>query len=463
MPIPVLGAGCSVTGVNLMRTTRLAGTALLLVGAIGVLPQPSCAGHDPRVPKARFATFNASLNRSAEGRLAADLATADSAQARAVAEIIQRTAPDVLLLNEFDYDAEGRAASEFKRNYLAVPQNGRTPIDYPYVFFAPSNTGIPSGFDLNHDGSVGGADDALGFGAFPGQYGMLILSRYPILLNRVRTFQHFLWKDMPDARLPDDPSTRLSGDWYSQAQLAVLPLSSKSHWDVPVAIDGRVVHALASHPTPSVYDGDEDRNGRRNADEIRFWADYINPRASAYIYDDAGESGGLARGEVFVILGDLNADPNDGDSFPGAVGQLLENSRINASFAPESLGGRCDDQTGWDQPGAFGCPVPRHCGFQRASGSTGVGNRIRVFQASAGGATDVSRLASITDASRLATMKKTLLLDLGRLPGVILDNVEGVAFGPRLPDGARSLVLVSDNNFSADGQLTQFLAFKVIE
>jgi hypothetical protein len=53
--------------------------------------------------------------------------------------------------------------------------------------------------------------------------------------------------------------------------------------------------------------------------------------------------------------------------------------------------------------------------------------------------------------------RKTLLLDLDEL-GIPLDNVEGMTFGPRLPDGRQSLVLVSDNNFAAT-QFTQFLLF----
>ena len=60
---------------------------------------------------------------------------------------------------------------------------------------------------------------------------------------------------------------------------------------------------------PSCYSGPEDRNGKRNHDEIRFWADYIGGRVDpSYIYDDAGLHGGI-RGEYFVIVGDMNADP----------------------------------------------------------------------------------------------------------------------------------------------------------
>ena len=100
---------------------------------------------------------------------------------------------------------------------------------------------------------------------------------YPIDPTGIRTFQKFLWKDMPGARLPDDPATPAPADWYSPAELNVFRLSSKSHWDLPVLIDGKVVHFLTSHPTPPVFDGPEDRNGTRNFDEIRLWADYITP------------------------------------------------------------------------------------------------------------------------------------------------------------------------------------------
>ncbi|MBV5275933.1 MAG: esterase-like activity of phytase family protein [Lamprocystis purpurea] len=318
---------------------RLANPFLCALAIAALLPLPSQAGQGYGDPAARFATFNVSLNRGTQGQLAADLASGDNVQARAVAEIIQRTAPEVILLNEFDYDAAGTAVDAFREQYLQVSQNGQSPIRYPYVFFASANTGIPSGYDLNNDGTVGGPDDAFGFGAFPGQYGMVVLSQHPILLNGVRTFQTFRWQDMPGALLPDDPSTPEPDDWYSAAERAVLRLSSKSHWDLPIAIDGHLVHVLASHPTPPTFDGAEDRNGRRNADEIRFWADYVTPRRSGYIYDDEGVKGGLERGAAFVIMGDLNADPQDGDSFPGAIAQLLGHQRVAAAVTPVSLGG----------------------------------------------------------------------------------------------------------------------------
>lgn len=299
--------------------------ALLITAA---LLTPATAAADPPV---RFATFNTSLNRPAEGQLLADLSTPDDPQARAIADAIQRIRPDVVLLNEFDHVPGGAAVDAFRTNYL---QRGKNPIDYPYAFTAPVNTGVPSGFDLNNDGVVGGPDDAFGFGEFPGQYGMVVLSKHPI--EEVRTFQHFRWADMPGAKLPDDPRTPEPADWYSPEELRHLRLSSKSHWDLSIRIGGETVHLLASHPTPPNFDGPEDRNGLRNHDEIRFWADYVTPGRGDYIYDDTGTTGGLPEGERFVIVGDQNSDPLDGDS---TTAQLLLNAPRVVDPLPGSIGG----------------------------------------------------------------------------------------------------------------------------
>ena len=317
------------------RSVIAAASCLILLGLAVAVP----AGAQARPEPVRFATFNASLNRNFEGQLVGDLSTTTNAQARAVAEIIQRTRPDVLLINEFDFVEDGQAAELFQDNYLSVGQMGADPIDYPYYYVAPSNTGIPSGFDLNNNGVVGGPDDAFGFGFFPGQFGMVVFSRYPIDTDAVRTFQMFLWQDMPGALLPDDPSTPEPADWYSQEELEVFRLSSKSHWDVPIQVGAREVHFLVSHPTPPVFDGPEDRNGTRNHDEIRLWADYVTPGpTSDYIYDDDGVYGGLKPGSMFVIAGDQNSDPLDGDSIPGAIQQLTEHPLVNTEVTPDSEG-----------------------------------------------------------------------------------------------------------------------------
>ena len=291
------------------------GGAALAAGPKGRTPDP-----------VRVATFNASLNRFNAGDLGAELAAvaaggAADPQLAAVLEIIEINDPDILLINEFDYE-EGNAE-------LMAELTG-----YPYSFAAPSNTGTPSGVDLDGNGSVGGPNDAFGFGFFPGQFGMLVLSKYEI--TDVRTFQTFRWIDMPGAMLPENPD---GTSYYSDAALEVFRLSSKSHWDVTIDVGARGLHFLVSHPTPPVFDGPEDRNGTRNFDEIRFWADYVSPSTSGYIYDDDGVTGGLTPGSAFVIAGDQNSDPFDGDSIPGAIQQLLDSPRINTKVTPSSEGG----------------------------------------------------------------------------------------------------------------------------
>ena len=322
-----------------MKTHPFRRTIVCILLAAGWL-SGQCRAQQPTV---RVATYNASLYRDEAGQLARDLMGGENEQARHIAEVIQRVRPDILLVNEFDYDSSGRAVELFRTKYLGVGQNGCDPIDFPHHFTAPVNTGRPSGRDLDHNGQPGEPSDAIGYGLHEGQYGMLLLSKFPIDGERVRTFQKFLWRDMPGAMLPTVPGS--DRPFYNDDDLALLRLSSKSFWDVPIDIPAAsgsrpfVLHLLCSHPTPPVFDGPEDRNGKRNHDEIRLVADYIGPSKSRYLVDDAGNHGGLAADAPFVIVGDLNCDPVDGQGVPGAMDQLLKHPRVDASFIPKSGGG----------------------------------------------------------------------------------------------------------------------------
>ena len=298
----------------------------------------------PRSEALRVATFNIwELGHDKVNVLNADGVGAHP-QLVSAAEVIQRVRPDVILLNEIDFDAETREIpSLFVERYLKVGQGGQDPIDYPHIFFRPSNTGLPTGHDLDNDGKTDGPADAYGFGTYPGQYGMALLSQYPIAMQEARTFQNLRWFHLPDNLMPDGRNGK--PDWYSAEEVPILRLSSKSHWDVPVQVGSATLHLLASHPTPPVFDGDEDHNGRRNFDEIRLWADYLSGGgAGAYIVDDAGNPGGLAADADFVILGDLNADPyNEPVYGRTAISQLLEHPRV-ADPQPTGAGGASVDR-----------------------------------------------------------------------------------------------------------------------
>lgn len=320
---------------------------VILITTVACEPKPMSEATAPAVA-IRVAVYNVSMDASnyiANEQLANEGSTALSnalaqqhPQIRAIAEIIQHTRPDIVVLNEFDYDPSGQALESFRADYLAVSQGGESPIEFPYAYTAPVNTGVMSPFDLNRDGRISAdANDAWGYGWYPGQYGMLVLSRHPIKHHAVRTFQQFKWADMPGALRPVMPGT--AEYWYDDTVWAQLPLSSKSHWDVPIEVDGHTLHLLVSHPTPPVFDGEENRNGRRNHDEVRFWADYLRPSHADYIYDDDGQRGGLAEQTRFMVAGDLNASIEGNENVPGTIELLLDHPYINSTVTPASRGG----------------------------------------------------------------------------------------------------------------------------
>ncbi|AOT08655.1 endonuclease/exonuclease/phosphatase family protein [Pseudoalteromonas luteoviolacea] len=314
----LLGTGCQQTSTQTTDTTTINDTTI------------------------RVATFNVSMEATnyqsdkaldvSGNVLTKALKSGEIKQINNIAEIIQRTRPDIILLNEFDYIADPeQGINLFKSKYLEVSQNGFEPISYPHVYLAPVNTGVKT--------HLTGKDNKLthyGFGKYPGQYGMVLLSKFPIDADQVRTFQHFLWKDMPNNMMP---TTEEGKSWYAQPERDIMRLSSKSHWDIPVQVCNQQLNVLASHPTPPVFDGPEDRNGKRNHDELRLWKDYISATGHSYIYDDTGVKGGFS-GSSFVIVGDLNASDVDGDGHPNAIKQLLTHSRVNNLATPKSEGGR---------------------------------------------------------------------------------------------------------------------------
>ena len=335
-----------------MRTVVLALCIVTLLVACG--SDPKEGRPDGRI---RVMTYNIEDVRTA------DLRSAGHPRLTRAAARIQHLRPDVLLVNELTYDqpgapgyregdAEGQNAQRFVDHYLSRAQaDTLRALSYTPVML-PTNTGLPSGYDLNNDGRVvtsvpevppspadgsvapqteagrayGG--DAWGFGTFPGQYGMALFVRedLTVLRDSIRTFRLLTWSSMPNALTPVDSMT--GERWYGPDEWQAMRLSSKSHWDVPVQTPaGRVLHVLASHPTPPGFDGAADRNGRRNHDEIRLWADYLSD--AAYVRDDSGRVGGLHAGAAFVVVGDQNADPDEGDGRTGAIQSLLDHPRVH--------------------------------------------------------------------------------------------------------------------------------------
>ncbi|MEV6171436.1 esterase-like activity of phytase family protein [Streptomyces sp. NPDC051954] len=87
--------------------------------------------------------------------------------------------------------------------------------------------------------------------------------------------------------------------------------------------------------------------------------------------------------------------------------------------------------------------------------ASGVGFSIRLYWTSTIGAADVNGKEALSGTEKPMPMPKKLLYDF-TTSGTDADNVEGITWGPQLPDGSRSLVLVADDNFGFNGSVTKF-------
>ena len=220
---------------------------------------PFHAGNEAIVMKMSVASL-----AGASAPSASDVSTffASSAYHTAKEAIVMPVTGDVAIQLWSEDDGKG-AALAMVDSSGATTRWGPTPYTALGAFEGTSIAAAPDGSAVviagHGDGEVAGPQDAYGYGRFPGQYGMALLSRYPILEDQARTFQTLKWSAMPGALRPRG--------YYPDDVWRHLRLSSKSHWDVPIGVgmreDGFVVHALCSHPTPPAFDGEEDRNGCR--------------------------------------------------------------------------------------------------------------------------------------------------------------------------------------------------------
>ena len=256
--------------------------------------------------KLRIATFNTELSRKGPGLLLRDILSETDPQVEAVAELVARAKPDIIALQGVDYDHDLVALGALRAR---IEHHGH---HMPYMFSARPNTGMGSGLDLDGDGNLGGPRDAQGYGEFAGQGGMAILSRFEIATHEVQDFSGLLWKDLPEALLRLEDGTAL----LSPEVAATQRLSTVSHWSIPIRVENTKLHVLTFHASPPVFDGPEDRNGRRNHDEIGFWLHYLDG-----IFATPPEA-------AYVLLGDANLDPVDGDGRKEAIGRLLSDRRF---------------------------------------------------------------------------------------------------------------------------------------
>lgn len=242
-----------------------------------------------------------------------DLTKPDHPQIAAVVAVLLALDADVILLTSVDYDHGGVALG------LLADKLAQAGAGYPHRFALRPNTGMQTGFDVDGNGQVAEPRDAQGFGLFSGQGGMAVLSRLPIDTAAARDFSGFLWADLPGALIPEGSDPGL---------MAVQRLATTGFWDVPVQTEAGPLHLLAWHATPPVFDGPEDRNGKRNHDEAAFWRLFLDGALPL--------SPPLA---PFVLLGDGNLDPADGDGLREGIAALLSHPAVQDP-APAGTHGR---------------------------------------------------------------------------------------------------------------------------
>ena len=307
----------------------------LMAGALALVAAPAVARG-----ALRLATYNAALTRRGPGLLLRDTLTGADPQVEAAADVVAATGADVLLLTAIDWDHDLRALGAFAERLAARG------LDYPHRFARRPNTGWQTGRDMVGDGRVGTADDAQGYGAFSGVRGMALLSRFPVEAEATRDFSAFLWRDLPGARLPH----RDGRPYPSDAVFAEQRLSTTGHWDVPVRMpSGAVLHVLAWYASPPVFGGPEGRNRLRNHDETRFWTLFLD--GALPMSPPEGP---------FVVMGDANLDPHDGDGLHGAIRDLLAHPAVQdpeprspgarAAAPPDRMGDPALHTVQWDGP-----------------------------------------------------------------------------------------------------------------
>lgn len=256
----------------------------------------------------RIATFNAELSRKGPGLLLRDILRGEDAQIAAVKDLLLAAAPDIIAVQGIDYDLRQAALDAFADDLTA------SGLSYPHRFSAAPNAGQASGLDLNGNGRLGDADDAHGYGRFFGDGGMAVLSRFPIQLDAIEDYTALLWRDLPGHIYPMRDNSPFGGEIAFSAHR----LSSRGHWVIPVVTPAfGTLRLLNFHATPPLYDGNENRNERRNHDEVAFWLDYLAKDTSTL---------------PFVLGGTANIDPARGSGRRTAIDALLAHPDVQNPF-----------------------------------------------------------------------------------------------------------------------------------
>ena len=237
--------------------------------------------------------------------------------------------PDILVLNEIDHDYEQAIRVSISTpgafGTSISPQETktsicRTALRWPTTpaFFQGSISMATATSPDDDRGTRDHGNDSLGYGTYPGEYSMAVLSRFPMLEDESRTFQKLLWKDLPGHHIP--PGLLLGGGSAKRSDCR----ASLTGIYRSTLMAGLCISSFSSDAAGLRRRGRQER--RRNFDEIKLWVEYLELETN--LTDDQGVGGGYRSSDPFVIVGDLNAAP------------LVEGRRARDRFASRSMTGR---------------------------------------------------------------------------------------------------------------------------
>ena len=275
---------------------------LLLVSSV------SADASDPE--RLRIAFWRIDLGARGPGYALRDIIAA-APRAVATADVIVHLKPDILVISGLDYDLGLHTLGAFRD---LVSARGHDMAD---SLAFPTNAGLRTGQDMTGDGRADTPDDTHGYGRYAGERALALMSRLPLDRAGARDFSQFLWRDLPDARLPT----------LGPQALALHRLSSTGHWDVPVVLSPDVsLHLLVYQAGPPVFGWNPERNLLRNHDETAFWTAFLDGRLPM-----APPTGPV------ILVGGSNLDPADGDGLHAAMRALLSHPALQDP-APTSAG-----------------------------------------------------------------------------------------------------------------------------
>ena len=262
-----------------------------------------------------MALWHAKLSREGSGLFWRDLQNKEASFVD-IAKAISEADADIVVLTRFDFDANDTALREFATIVGA---------GHDHVMALHSNSGLPTGLDIDGDGRVEEPEDAQAYGRFPGQEALAVMSRFPIDRSAVRSFNDILWRDLPGTHIkPEDTGAD------------VQRLSSGGHWIVPVDVMGNRqswrLSLMIGHAGAPVFDGPEDRNGRRNLDELRLWGQILDALH------------GPPPQTPLVFMADTNLDPIRGEGYRDAMATFLARDLLADPLADQIT-------AEWDDPG----------------------------------------------------------------------------------------------------------------